>query len=123
MFRFVELEPFFTRNPPNPFPTLEGDNITLLWRYNLTGSFVGVVFRYIGSTATLTILDKFDVNRDAAVPKKVYQGRVQENINVTQAEITISTLQRSESGEYEIELINGERDRASNRVTVQVQCK
>ena len=122
MFRFVESEPLFTANPPNPFSVLEGNNITFVWQYNLGGSFDDVVFRFIG-TATLTIMDKHDLNRDAAVPKKVYQGRVQENINATRAEITIFALQRSESGFYEIELINSNRDRATNRVTVQVQCK
>ena len=101
---------------------MEDDNITLVWRYNLSGSFDDVVFRFIG-TATLTIVDKHDLNRDAAVPKKVYKGRVQENINATRAEITIFALQRSESGFYEIELINSNRDRATNRVTVQVLCK
>ena len=97
--------------------------MTLVWQYNLDGSFDDVVLQFIGSTTTLTIVDKHDINRNATVPSKVYQGRVQENINATRAEITIVALQRSESGEYEIELINSARQRASNRVTVQVQCK
>ena len=94
-----------------------------MWHYNLDGSFDDVVFQFIGSTSTLTIVDKHDINRDAAVPESVYQGRILENINATQAEITIFALQRSESGEYEIELINSNRLRVSDRVTVQVQCK
>nr|XP_058945534.1 hemicentin-1-like isoform X2 [Pocillopora verrucosa] len=117
----AELAPTFTASPPDPFYVLEGNNITLMWHYNLDGSFDDVVFRFIGSTSTLTIVDKHDINRDAAVPESVYQGRILENINATQAEITIFALQRSESGEYEIELINSNRLRVSDRVTVQVQ--
>ena len=123
MFRLVELQPKFTANPPDPFYVLEDNNITLVWQYNLSGSFHEVLLRFIGSTATLTFVDKFDLNSDAKVKGSIYQGRIQENINTTQAEVTIFALKRSESGAYEIELVNGDRDRASNRVTVQVQCK
>ena len=94
-----------------------------MWQYNLSGSFDDVLLRFVGSTATLTIVDKFDLHSDAKVKESIYQGRFQEDINTTQAEVTIFALKRSESGEYEIELVNGNRDRASNRVTVQVQCK
>ena len=94
-----------------------------MWKYNLDGSFDDVVLQFINSSTTLTIVDKHDINRDAAVPENVYLGRIQENINATRAEITIFTLQRSESAEYEIELINSNRKRATNRVTVEVQCK
>ena len=120
---FVELAPTFTAAPPDPLYVLEGNNITLVWQYNLDGSFDDVVLQFINSFTTLTIVDKHDINRDAAVPESVYLGRIRENINATRAEITIFTLQRSESAEYEIELININRKRASNRVTVQVQCK
>ena len=97
--------------------------MTLVWEYNLDGSFDDVVIQFIGSTTTLTIVDKHDINLDAWVLRSVYQGRIKENINATRAEITIFVLQRSESGEYEIELINSARQRASNRLTVQVRCK
>ena len=120
---FVELAPTFSTKPPDPLSVLEGNNITFVWQFNLDGTFSGVIFLFIGSTASMTIVDKFDINRDAVVPRRIYQGRIQENINATRAEITIFALQRSESGEYEIELINGNRDRATNRVTVRVQCK
>ena len=60
---------------------------------------------------------------DATIPKSFYKGRVQENINATRAEITIFELQRSESGEYEIEVMDSNLDPASDRMTVQVQCK
>ena len=66
---------------------------------------------------------KRDLNLDAVVIESVYQGRIQENINATRAEITIFALQRSESGEYEINLTNKNFQFTSDRVTVQVQCK
>ena len=101
------LAPTFSTNPPDPLSVLEGNNITFVWQYNPGGTLSEVIFRFIGSTATMTIVDKFDINRDAVVPRRIYQGRVQENINATRAEITIFALQRSESGEYEIELNMG----------------
>ena len=94
-----------------------------MWQYDLDGSFDNVILMFINSTTTITIVDKHDINRDAAIPESVYLGRIYENINATQTEITIFALQRSESAEYEIELINSNRKRATNRVTVQVQCK
>ena len=123
IFSYVELAPTFTASPPDQFHVLEGNNITLVWQYDLDGSFDGVILQFIKSSTTLTIVDKHDINRDAAVPASVYLGRIYENINATQTEITIFALQRSESAEYEIELINSNRERATNRVTVQVQCK
>ena len=68
-------------------------------------------------------MDKYDINVDAAIPESVYQGRIQENINATRAEITIFALQRSESGGYEIDVVNSKRQRIKNQLTVQVQCK
>ena len=123
MFWFVELAPTFTATPPDPFYVLEGNNITFVWRYNFDGTFRSVVFRFIGSSTNLVILNKHDINLDAAVPLPVYQGRIQENINATRAEITIFALQRSESAKYEIELVNSNFLPANDRVTVQVRCK
>ena len=122
MFCFVELAPTFTATPPDPFYLLEGNNITFVWQYNFGATFRSVVFRSIGSS-TLVILNKHDINLDAAVPKSFYKGRIQENINATQADITIFALQRSESGEYDIELTDINFDTANDRVAVQVQCK
>ena len=123
IFSFVELAPTFTASPPDLFRVLEGNNITLVWQYDLDGSFNDVILQFIKSSTILIIVDKHDINRDAVVPESVYLGRIYENINATQTEITIFALQRSESGLYEIELINSNRQRARNRVTVQVQCK
>ena len=94
-----------------------------MWQYNLDGTFQNAFFRFINSSDTLTIVYKHDINLDAAVPESVYEGRIQENINTTRAEITIFALQRSESAIYEIELFNNKFKSASDRVTVQVQCK
>ena len=94
-----------------------------MWQYNLDGSFGDVLLQFLGSFSSLIIVDKYDINVDAAIPESVYQGRIQENINATRAEITIFALQRSESGEYDIQLVNSRRQRDSNKVTVQVQCK
>ena len=123
MFCFVELSPTFTATPQNPLYVLEGNNITFVWQYILDGSFGGVLLQFLGGFPSLTIVDQYDINVDAAIPESVYQGRIQENINATRAEITIFALQRSESGEYEIDVVNSKRQRIKNRRTVQVQCK
>ena len=122
LFRFVELRPSFTATPPDPFYVLEGNNITFVWQYNLSGTFDRVLFRF-GSSPSRTIVFKNDINLDAKVPESVYQGRIQEKINTTRAEITIFALQRSESGEYEIQVTDSSFNPASDKVTVQVQCK
>ena len=123
MLFFVESRPSFTTTPPDPFYVLEGDNITFVWHYNLSGTFDRVVFRFISRSPSRTIVIKRDLNLDAVVIESVYQGRIQENINATRAEITIFALQRSESGEYEIDLTNKSFQFTSDKVTVQVQCK
>ena len=74
------------------------------------------------SSPSRTIVSKHDLDRDGAV-SSVYQGRIQENINATRAEITMFALLRSESGEYEIILTNRNFDITSDSVTVQVHCK
>ena len=119
---FVESKPSFTVTPPDPFYVLEGNNITFVWQYNLDGTFDRLVFQFSGSSPT-TILVKHDINLDAVVQESVYQGRVQENITTTRAEITIFALQSSESGGYQIDLTNKNYKTSINRVTVQVQCK
>ena len=93
-----------------------------MWQYNLSGTFDRVVFRF-SSSPSRTIVFKNDINLDAKVPESVYQGRIQENINATRAEITIFTLQRSESGEYEIIVSDSNFDSVIDKTTVQVQCK
>ena len=94
-----------------------------MWQYNFDGTFDRVVFRFVSSSPSRTIVIKRDINLDAAVPEGVYQGRIQENINTIRAEITIFALQRSESGEYEIEVTDSTFDPIIDKMTVQVQCK
>ena len=120
---FVELAPTFTDTPPSPFYVLEGNNITFVWQYNLDGTFDRLVFRFVSSSPSRIIVFKHDINLDALVPNSFYMGRIQKNINATRAEITIFALQRSESGGYSVDLTDSTFDLASDRVTVQVQCK
>ena len=81
------------------------------------------LFRFVSSSPSRAIVVKRDINLDAWVPHSFYQGRLQENITATRSDITIFALQRSESGEYEIEVTDSNFDPASDKMTVQVQCK
>ena len=108
---FVELAPTFTATPPDP------------WQYNLSAAFHSVSFRFSSSSPSRTILFKPGLNLDPTIPKSFYKGRVEENIDVTRAEITVFALQRSESGGYQIEVIDKTFVPATARMTVQVQCK
>ena len=119
---FVELSPTFTETPPNPFYVLEGNNITFVWQYNLDGVFDRVLFRFSSSPSRIIVF-KRDINLYATVTESFYQGRIQENINATRAEITIFALQRSESGQYEIQVTDSTFNPANDKMTVQVQCK
>ena len=121
MFCFAELSPTFTETPPNPFYVLEGNNITFVWQYNLDGAFDRVLLRFSSSPSRIIVF-KRDINLSATVTESFYQGRIQENINATRAEITIFAFNRSESGDYEIQ-VTGSTVPASDEVTVQVQCK
>ena len=94
-----------------------------MWQYNLSGTFDRVLFRFVSSSPARTIVIKRGINDDPTVPKTFYQGRIQNNISATRAEITIFALQRSESGAYEIQVTDSNFDPASDRVTVQVQCE
>ena len=93
-----------------------------MWQYNLSGAFDRVIFKFVSSSPSRTILFKRNLNIDAAIPDSDFQGRIQENINATRAEITIFAFNRSESGDYEIQ-VTGSTLPASDEVTVQVQCK
>ena len=123
MVFFLALSPTFTATPPNPFYVLEGNNITFVWQYNFDGTFDRVIFRLVSGSPSRTIVIKRDLNLDSMVPNSFYTGRIQENISAIRAEITIFALQRSESGEYEIEVTDSTFDPISNKMTVQVQCK
>ena len=94
-----------------------------MWQYNLSGTFDRVDFQFISSSPSRSILIKPDLNIEARVPNTFYQGRIQENINATRAEITIFALQRSESGGYEIQVTDSTFSPANYKMTVQVQCK
>ena len=94
-----------------------------MWQYNLNGAFDRVLFRFLSSSPSRTIVIKGYINIDAAVPHSFYQGRIQENINATRSDITIFALQRYESGEYEIQVTDSNFDPANDKMTVQVQCK
>ena len=122
-FFFAELSLTFTATPPNPFYVLEGNNITFVWQYNFDGTFDRVVFRFVSGSPSRIIVIKRDLNLDSTVPNSFYTGRIQENINAIRAEITIFALQRSESGEYEIEVTDSTFDPIIDKMTVQVQCK
>ena len=123
LFCFVELLPRFTATPLDPFYVLEGNNATFVWQYNLSGTFDRVVFQFSSSTPSRAIVIKPALNTEARVSNTFYQGRIQENINATRAEITIFALQRSESGQYEIQVTDSTFSLANYKMTVQVQCK
>ncbi|CAH3163241.1 unnamed protein product [Pocillopora meandrina] len=65
--RKAQLAPTFTGTPPNPFYVLEGNNITFVWRYNLSGTFNGVIFRFVSSSPSRTIVDVIVVEGDPSV--------------------------------------------------------
>ena len=74
IFSFIELVPTFTAIPPDPFHVLEGNNITLVWQYDLDGSFDDVVLMFINSSTTLTIVDKHDIKPRRSDSRKCLPG-------------------------------------------------
>ena len=94
LFRFVELRPSFTATPPDPFYVLEGNNITFVWQYNLSGTFDRVVFRFSSSPSRTIVFKKWHKPRRKGSRKclpgshsRKYQCYTSRNYNLWIAEI------------------------------------
>jgi len=123
LFCFVELQPTFTAEPPQPFTVLEGNNITLEWSYDLGGgSFRRIELREITSSPTILILE-VDAKGQIAFLDNDYTGRLQVNVTATQSSIKILGAKRTDSKDYTFDIFQLGSPTTTSRVTILVQCK
>jgi len=111
---------FGSLKPSNPSFVREWDNITIKWNYTIAGSLGQARFKNV--TDGSTIAGKFG-DGDVTVTAN-YQERFRADISNTLAQLTILTVQRSDSGTYEIVLtpqdFSGDH---TDQVELEVQCK
>ena len=100
---------------------MEGNNISLEWQYDLSGSLSDIILLF-SSSPVVTITELFDPNQPVFKHPN-YVDRLHVNITATQASITMLTANRTDSGEYQLEIINNLRQRAQSVVKIEVQCK
>ena len=112
--------PTFTTAPSNLTTVEEGENITLVWRYNLSGTFRSVEFRHLG---VAFIADKL-----SSGPIRIrteYRGRIAVNMTDTFTSITFLSVNRGDSRIYYFEVQNNNQDdpAALIQTKLEVQCK
>ncbi len=112
--------PAFTKEPPNPFLAVEGNNITLEWTYNFgSGSFRQLLF---GNADTTDIVDKYVSDKVPWIPP-AYKGRLLVNVTDTYTWIIFLKVNRNYSTTYSLKLSNSNRERAKSLVEITVECK
>lgn len=113
----------FTRTPENSFLALEGDNITLEWRYTFVDgeSFLSASFRM----GRRKVVDKYNGNRDSKpIIQRAYRGRLHANMTNDYTSITLLAVNRLDKGSYTIEIISLPYvDANTSEVDISVLCK
>ena len=114
----VDALPSFTEEPSNPSHVEEGDNITLRWTYNISGTFRDS--RFTLSTGEIIALK--DPTGFTVTP--AFSGRVQAFISDSEATLTLLHVKRSDDRGYQYTIQNTNfLSKASSVVNVFVQCK
>lgn len=118
------MQPTFTAVPPDPFSVREGNNITLEWSYDLgvSGSFRRIEFSDITSL-TILILEVDTVGQTPVYLDDDYIGRLQVNVTATQTYIKILGANRTDSKDYQFDIVKDNSPICISTVTILVQCK
>ena len=112
--------PVFTEEPKNLFLAVEGDNVTLEWRYSLGKdvSLSQVLFE-----KDTQILDKYSPFVKPWI-KPSYRGRILVDITNYYTSIIFLGVKRTDEGSYKLTVISSE-DRARNesKLEISILCK
>ena len=119
MFSEPAVTAFGSLKPSNPTFVSEWGNITLKWNYTIDGS-IGQA-QLSNATDDSSIAAKFGDGDVIVGPN--YQVRFRADISNTLAQLTILTVQRSDSGRYRFLLTSTKVVTISNEVELTVQCK
>jgi len=110
---------FGSLKPSDPSFVRELDNITLKWSYTIDGS-IGQA-QFANATDNVIIAAKFG-DGDVNVASD-YQERIRADMSNTFSQLTILSVQRSDSGPYKFLLTTSNLIVLSNEVELKVQCK
>ena len=112
--------PVFTEEPKNLFLAVEGDNVTLEWRYSLGKDLSLSQALFEKDTQ---IIDKYSPFLPAWI-KPSYRGRILVEITNNYTSIILLGVKRTDEGSYKLTVISSE-DRARNEseLEISILCK
>ena len=119
VFFFVEMQqPVITAAPSNPTEVLEGGNVTLYWRYNLSGRPL-LLMRFTRTGLSGTIVQKLG---DTLRIRSSLQSRVQANVTDAFSSISFVGVARDDDDNYKLEVQNDDKNNpeASNEIRLRV---
>ena len=112
-------QPVITVAPSNPTEVLEDGNITLEWRYNLSGRPLALM--------RLTRADPFRIFvQKSGNGLLIGDSRVQANVTDAFSSISFVGVVRDDDGDYQLEIQNDDivnNPVARNEITLRVLCK
>lgn len=110
-------QPVITAAPSNPTDVSEGENITLEWRYNLSGPLLLMRF-------TRTGLDGFIVQKVGNL-LLISDSRVEANVTEAFSSISFVGVVRDDDDDYQLEIQNQDPSNnvATNDLSLRVLCK
>ena len=112
--------PRFTKETENRVFAMEGDNVTLEWRYTVGG---GQPYSQVIFSSGIQIMDKYSTFRPPWI-RPSYKGRLLVNITNDYASIVLLGVKRTDQGRYWLTVVNQDRDRTESRkVEIFVRCK
>ena len=112
--------PVFTEEPKNLFLAVEGDNVTLEWRYSL-GKDVSLSQALFEKDTQ--IIDKYSPFLPAWI-KPSYRGRILVEITNNYTSIILLGVKRTDEGFYKLTVVSSQ-DRARNEseLEISILCK
>ena len=122
MLSFVSSgeKPRFTKETENRVFAMEGDNVTLEWRYTIGG---GQPYSQVIFASEMQIMDKYSTSRLPWI-RSSYKGRLLMNITNDYTSIILLGVKRTDEGSYRLTIVNQDRDRTDSRkVDIFVLCK
>ena len=119
-FSFVEMQqPVIKVAPSNSTEVLEGENVTLEWRYNLGGRPL-LLMRFTRTVPSRVIVQK--LSNTLLIP----DSRVQANVTDAFSSISFVGVVRDDDGDYQLEIQNDDVQNnpiAQYDLSLRVLCK
>ena len=118
----IEAAAVFDSKPSEPSGVQEFHNITLVWTYTLGGGIGSASFsNSTGLGSLVVIAQKFGSGNTNVAPS--FQERFRADVSVSQAWLTILTVQRSDQGVYRFRMEDDNFGSLEDDVNLVVKCK